>query len=165
MRPPKELKGFAKVSLNPGESKTISFALDFRAFAYYHPAYKQWVTEDGEFDLLIGASSADIRCVQTVTLHSTVDLPCILNRKSTLREWLADPRGNRVIVPFVQQFTAQIQAALGGDDGTAVIGLEANDFLMDLPMLDLLHFQSSLASPAPEDIVDALLLQVHNQNQ
>ncbi|MBP7691622.1 MAG: glycoside hydrolase family 3 C-terminal domain-containing protein, partial [Anaerolineales bacterium] len=61
-RPPKELKGFAKVALQPGETKTVAIPLDFRAFAYYDPAYQQWVTEDGEFDLLIGASAADIRC-------------------------------------------------------------------------------------------------------
>jgi beta-glucosidase len=60
-RPPKELKGFAKVELQPGETKTVTIPLDFRAFAFYHPGYKQWITEDGEFDLLIGASAADIR--------------------------------------------------------------------------------------------------------
>ena len=57
VRPPKELKGFVKVELQPGETKTVSLALDFRAFAYYHPGYKQWITEDGQFDILIGASS------------------------------------------------------------------------------------------------------------
>ncbi len=67
VRPPKELKGFAKVALQPGETKTVNVSLDFRAFAYYHPAYRQWITEDGEFDILIGASSADIRCTKTVT--------------------------------------------------------------------------------------------------
>ncbi|MEJ2353658.1 MAG: fibronectin type III-like domain-contianing protein, partial [Anaerolineales bacterium] len=55
VRPPKELKGFAKVELEPGETKTVSVPLDFRAFAYYDPAYRQWITEDGEYDILIGA--------------------------------------------------------------------------------------------------------------
>ena len=62
IRSEKELKGFAKVELQPGETKSVSVQLDFRSFAYYHPKYKQWITEDGDFDLLIGASSADIRC-------------------------------------------------------------------------------------------------------
>ncbi len=91
VRPPKELKGFAKVELQPGETKTVSISLDFRSFAYYHPAYSQWITEDGAFDILIGASSADIRCTRTVTLQSTCELPSILNRDSTLREWTEDP--------------------------------------------------------------------------
>ena len=41
VRPAKELKGFAKVELQPGETKTVTIQLDFRAFAYYHPGYKQ----------------------------------------------------------------------------------------------------------------------------
>jgi beta-glucosidase len=69
IRPVKELKGFAKVELQPGETKTVSIHLDFRAFAYYHPEHKQWITEDGDFDILIGASSADIRS----SLHARVD--------------------------------------------------------------------------------------------
>ncbi len=81
VRPSKELKGFAKVALQPGETKTVTVELDFRAFAYYHPGYGQWITEDGAFDILIGASSADIRCVQTVTLKSTLELPCVLNTR------------------------------------------------------------------------------------
>ena len=47
-RPEKELKGFAKVALAPGETKTVTIPLDFRAFAYYHPGYGQWIAEPGE---------------------------------------------------------------------------------------------------------------------
>jgi beta-glucosidase len=115
VRPLKELKGFAKVSLQPGETKTVTFALDFRAFAFYHPGHKQWITEDGQFDLLLGASAADIRCTQTVTLHSTMDLPSLLDDESTVREWLADPRGKAVFEPVFRQITAQMGQAVRGD--------------------------------------------------
>ncbi len=103
VRPVKELKGFAKVALEPGETKTVTVTLDFRAFAFYHPAYKRWVAEDGEFDILIGASAADIRCAKTVTLKSTLELPCLLNRESTTREWLDDPRGKPVFKPLASR--------------------------------------------------------------
>ena len=112
VRPPKELKGFAKVELQPGETKTVTIALDFRAFAYYHPAYQRWITEDGDFDILIGASSADIRFTKTVTLRSSLVLPSILNRDSTLREWQDDPRGKAVSEPVIQRTLAS--------DGTPV---------------------------------------------
>jgi beta-glucosidase len=59
LRPPKELKGFTKVELQPGQTKTVTIPLNFRSFAYYNPAYEQWITEDGEFDILIGASASD----------------------------------------------------------------------------------------------------------
>jgi beta-glucosidase len=67
-RPPKELKGFAKLSLAPGETARARIVLDRRAFSFYDPARSGWVLETGEFELLIGSSSRDIRAVATVTL-------------------------------------------------------------------------------------------------
>jgi len=66
-RPDKELKAFKKISLEVGESKTIEFTLSKRAFAYYDVYQKDWIVESGEFELLVGASSRDIR--QTGTLY------------------------------------------------------------------------------------------------
>lgn len=60
-RPYKELKGFEKVSLNPGESKTVSITLDKRTFSFYDVKAKKWIAEPGEFEILVGASSRDIR--------------------------------------------------------------------------------------------------------
>ena len=60
-RPPKELKGFAKVTLNPGESETVTFTLDERSLSYYDPHKKAWVAEPGEFEVIVGSSSRDIR--------------------------------------------------------------------------------------------------------
>jgi len=60
-RPPKELKGFAKVALEPGEAGTVAFMLDERALSFYDPHKKAWVAEPGEFEVLVGSSSRDIR--------------------------------------------------------------------------------------------------------
>jgi len=60
-RPEKELKGFAKVSLNPGESKTVSITLDKRAFSFWDVKTKLWIAEPGEYEILVGVSSRDIR--------------------------------------------------------------------------------------------------------
>jgi beta-glucosidase len=65
-RPDKELKAFAKVSLQPGESERITFQLDRRAFAYYDETLHDWNVEEGEFEILVGASSRDIRLVAKV---------------------------------------------------------------------------------------------------
>jgi beta-glucosidase len=59
-RPAKELKGFAKVVLQPGESRRVSVNLDARAFAYFDPAAKQWHIAPGSFGILIGRSSEEI---------------------------------------------------------------------------------------------------------
>jgi len=68
-RPVKELKGFAKVALAPGESTTVTLTLDARAFSYYDPARKAWIAEKGAYDLLVGASAADIELQATVRLE------------------------------------------------------------------------------------------------
>lgn len=60
-RPAKELKGFAKVSLRPGEQKEVTILLDRRAFSYYDVAKHAWHAEPGEFAILVGSSSADIQ--------------------------------------------------------------------------------------------------------
>jgi len=60
-RPEKELKGFVKVDLCPGEEKTITITLDKRAFAFYDIEIKDWVVESGTFEVLVGTSSRDIR--------------------------------------------------------------------------------------------------------
>lgn len=67
-RPPKELKGFQKIALEPGESALVEFVLDQRALSFYDPYRQQWVAEPGTFDVLVGSSSLDIRVQSTLTL-------------------------------------------------------------------------------------------------
>lgn len=162
VRPEKELKGFAKVELQPGETKTVSIPLDFRAFAFYHPEYKQWITEDGEFDILVAASAADVRCTLTVTLTSTLNLPCLLDRESTIREWLADPRGSVVVTPLFQRMEAMSREVFGAENNTEAIGMNIMDMFMDMPLLSVLMFQQSALTMPADEMVDGLLSQVHS---
>ena len=70
-RPVKELKGFAKVQLEAGESKTVTIPLDDKAFRYWNVATDRWEVEGGSYQLLVGASSADIRLTAAVTVAGT----------------------------------------------------------------------------------------------
>jgi len=70
-RPEKELKGFAKVQLEPGERKTVTLPFARNALAYYDDLTHEWVAEAGEFEVLVGASSQDIRATATFTLTAT----------------------------------------------------------------------------------------------
>jgi beta-glucosidase len=74
LRPVKELKGFAKINLKPGETKTIHVPLNDRSFAYYSPEKKGWVAEAGEFGILVGASSREIRLTGSYTLTGTTQV-------------------------------------------------------------------------------------------
>jgi beta-glucosidase len=66
VRPPKELKGFNKVYLEPGETGTVRFGLDTRSLSFYDSENKRWVAEPGEFEVMIGSSSRDIRASAVV---------------------------------------------------------------------------------------------------
>ncbi len=156
-RPYKELKGFAKVELKPGETKTVAIALDERAFAYYDRAYQQWITESGEFDIMVGRSAADICLTETVRMESSQTLPSVLNRDSTLREWLEDPQGAAVLQPLIQQMMAQIPAGMDVDEA---LGMRMMDFVQDLPLTAILGFFRGQLSAPPEQFVDGLLAQI-----
>jgi beta-glucosidase len=170
VRPEKELKGFAKVELQPGETKSVSIKLDFRSFAYYHPNYEQWITESGDFDLLIGASAADIRCQLTVALESTLELPCILDTESTMREWMADPRGRQVLGAMYEQIETHTRKLFGeaerygNDKGNHenAIGMDIMDMMIDMPVTSVLLFQQSALPMPAEEIVGGMLRQVHS---
>lgn len=163
VRPPKELKEFAKVALGPGETKAVTFKLDSRAFAYYHPGYKQWITEDGDFEILVGASANDVRLRETVTLESTLSLPSLLNTESTLREWLEDSRGHTAVKPIYEKMAAQMKAAMGVTEDEVGMGMDMMGFLMDLPLLSIFHFQEQMLPTSPEEQIEALLERVKSQ--
>jgi beta-glucosidase len=67
-RPEKELKGFEKIFLQPGESKKVSIALHKDAFQYFNDGTDQWILEPGSFTLMAGSSSRDIRISKTIEL-------------------------------------------------------------------------------------------------
>jgi beta-glucosidase len=69
-RPGKELKGFARIELKPGETKTSTITVDGRAFSYYDADAKQWRADPGEFQILVGRSSQDIQLRGSLTLSA-----------------------------------------------------------------------------------------------
>ena len=91
-RPLRELKGYEKVSLKPGETKTVSFTLDYRSFAWYHTALHDWYAASGEYEIQIGASSRDIRLSEIVHLTTKKLLPIQTHLNTTLGELLSDER-------------------------------------------------------------------------
>lgn len=84
-RPEKELQAFDKVHLKPGETKNASLTLDKYSVGYYDTELAAWIAEEGVFDVLIGASSVDIRSVSLPTFYSRTQLMVIAERKFRLR--------------------------------------------------------------------------------
>ena len=85
-RPVKELRNFAKVKLAPGETKTVKFTLGFRAWAYYNETIHDWYAPSGDYKILIGASSRDIKEAKKVSVLSTVTIPFVVNKAATCED-------------------------------------------------------------------------------
>jgi beta-glucosidase len=95
-RPLRELKGFVKVHLEPGETRQVSCDLDERAFAFWSQRLQQWVVESGEFMIAVGSSSRDLVATEAITVDAPrLSLP--LGPDSTLHEWLDDDRGRELL--------------------------------------------------------------------
>ena len=102
IRPVKELKGFEKVELAPGETKTVTFTLDKRAFAYWNTQLHDWHVETGEFRILIGKSSRDIQLEAAVTVESTVKVPVHYTMDTTFGDLMKDEKAMQIIAPMMQ---------------------------------------------------------------
>ena len=93
IRPVKELKGFAKVELAPGEEKTVLFTLDKRSFAFYDVNLMDWRVEGGTYGILVGASSRDIRLETNIVITPSVPYQRPLTINPPMAEVLANPKG------------------------------------------------------------------------
>jgi beta-glucosidase len=71
-RPEKELKAFRKITLAAGEKQKVAIQLPRSAFEFYDPAKPEWVAEAGDFEILAGSSSRDIRLRHTFTLSQNL---------------------------------------------------------------------------------------------
>nr|AHI85741.1 beta-glucosidase [uncultured bacterium] len=156
VRPIKELKGFAKVSLQPGETKTVTIALEDRAFMFYDPDRKTWIAESGEFEILIGKSAAEIVLRQSMMLESHYTERADLSRFSTYGEWLADPRGSAVLRP---QLTALFHT-VNTPDGHTVAIVETIPWLLDVPLDAVLGFFGRNERLTSDEVVANLLKQL-----
>ncbi|RRJ67857.1 glycosyl hydrolase [Paenibacillus oralis] len=103
-RPPKELKGFEKVELQPGEEKTVIFELNKRAFAYYDVELGDWHVESGFFDIMIGRSSRDIAAAEAVYVESAAKIRPSFTRNSTLGDLLTKADPDQLTLALIEQF-------------------------------------------------------------
>ncbi len=150
LRPRKELKGFEKVELMAGEEKTVSFRLGKRAFAYYSPEKKDWVAEEGEFRILAGSSSWDIRLEAPVQLKPVKHERKIFTRNSTLSEAMAIPEGKEYIVPILNRaFGESPQEDEQKDSGSAGELMRA-----ETPIRQMLMYDAGIFT---EDMLEELL--------
>lgn len=140
-RPDKELKGFEKVTLEPGETKTVSITLDKRSFAWYNTELKDWYAANGTYELLIGASSRDIRLTSQIQMTGSRPLPLNLHLNSTLGELLADERTKEYGIRLKNKMVQFFGASSADDAANTAISDEMNDAMAtSMPLRNLVSF-------------------------
>lgn len=110
----KELKGFAKIELEAGEEKEVSFTLNKRSFAYYNVELKDWHVESGEYEILVGSSSRDIRLKEMVKVQSTVKISKEITINTNLGDLIGKPETKGLIDKLIS--SSKIEEVLGGVD-------------------------------------------------
>jgi len=146
-RPVKELKGFSKVTLEPGEGEEVRFTLGARDFSYYDPGQSRWIAESGAFEIGIGASSADIKLRQTIQLASTQQLNYQFDEYTFLRVLWENEQMRPLLIERIPGWIGSMTAE-GMPLGEAVI----QDFLLDQPLIKLPFFTAGEISP--EQVAD-----------
>ena len=86
IRPEKELRDFAKVFLKAGETQTVTFTLNARAFSYYETRIHDWYAESGDYEILLASSSRDIRLLDTVSITGSKKIPFVADYVTTCED-------------------------------------------------------------------------------
>ena len=121
-RPPRELKRFAKVNLDAGESEKVVFRLCARDLSYWSTTASAGTLEGGDFELAIGASSRDVRLRTTIAIPAP-PLRVRLDEMATLHEWLEDPDGAALLHEVMgTDASRRPRGILGNDELLALIG-------------------------------------------
>lgn len=158
IRPAKELKAFAKIQLEPGQSEVIGFTLDKCSFAYYNVDMKDWHVETGEFEIQVGSSSRDIHLQTRVTVESTATFIPTYTRNSTLGDIQRDPANKKLLEQALKQF--QEASGFGGDD--AGDHADMMDAMMKyMPLRALVAFSGGAMS---EENMNELLEKLNNKD-
>lgn len=143
-RPVKELKDFAKVWLEPGETKTVKFELDSRAFAYWNDFAKAWTVDSGSFTVSVAPSSCPYcQKKMSVTVTSTSAKPRPLTLYSTIPELMAFPGGAELIGKMMQN--APTLSALN-NDGEDMLGMDMKAMVEGIPLKTMLMFAGGAIS-------------------
>lgn len=121
-RPVKELKGFAKVELAPGEEKKVWLRLDRRSFAYYEEAAGDWYVPDGTYTIWAGGSSRDLPLAAEVTVRAGETIPLTVDDRTTVEEVLSrgPERGRELLLELLKKTSFSDppqEKALGADTG------------------------------------------------
>lgn len=163
IRPVKELRGFEKVSLNPGETKTVTFTLNKRAFAYYNTEINDWYAETGDYEILIGKSSRNIVLKDDVHVEASRRLPFKLNVNTTFGDLVERPEVAKELKPIIDALKASMGGQRGDKDGEASEAITEdmnNAMIKYMPLRGIISFGSGNIT---YDKLEAMVDEINNK--
>ncbi len=149
-RPEKELKGFEKIGLEPGEEKEVTFILNKRSFAYYNVDLGDWHVESGEFEILIGKSSREIVLKEVITVNTTSPIKTIVTKNTAL--------GDIAHLPEVQQIINAMIQSFGGDTSGLGEGNMFEEMMKFMPLRALTTFNPD----GGQQLVDRIIKSINS---
>lgn len=159
IRPVRELRAFEKIALAPGETKTVTFTLDKRAYAYWSTEIHDWHVESGKYEIQIGRNAQEIVLSHSVYVNSETVIPKVFTFNSTIGEIMADPKGRAVMEqamgammsPEAKEMAENAQ----GDGG--VMNDEMMAAMMEgMPLRQLISFVPGVTKAVLKPLLDAL---------
>lgn len=157
IRPIKELKGFTKVALAPGEAKTVTFTLDKRSFAYYNVKANDWFVTTGDYTILVGSSSADIRLKGSIHVEGTIPHPFVAGDTTTCEDIYLYAKDTSPLEELLKK-SAFDQATNheGNDDMGAGTAEMMKNMFYGTPLHSILSFNDTLTIEEIDATIQAL---------
>ncbi len=145
-RPVKELKGFSKLSLAPGETRTAVMTLCARDLSFYHEGLKDWYAPSGIYEILVGHASNDIRMNCELKFDTVKILPFEVTGATTIGELMGDPRTMQAMGEMITKMMQSLGAGTSGQEeieGGSSMGFDPDKMqamLYGMPIKSLASF-------------------------
>ena len=144
-RPVRELKGFEKILLQPGERRTVSFELGKRAFAFWDVQLHDWRVESGAFRIEIGRSSRDIALSAEVHVEGAPPAPCRRTVNSIFMDLMRSEENRAILQPMLKQMASGLGGASDSEEG-AISSQMMEAMLQYMPLRGLVSFSGGQIS-------------------
>ncbi len=160
IRPVRELRAFEKTGIAPGETKTVTFLLDSRAYAYWSTEIHGWHVESGEYEIQIGKNAQDIILSRTVYVESEHVIPKVFTLNTTMGEILADPKGKAVFEQAMSGMAGsdaqEMESQALEGDGEAISAEMMAAMMEAMPLRQMISFVPGVTKEALTSLVKVL---------
>lgn len=143
IRPVRELRAFDKIELRPGETKTVNFRLNSRAFSYWNMAIHDWHVETGDYEIQIGKNASEIILSETIHVESEKLIPKEYTLNSTVGDILSDPKGAVIFQKAMGSMLSspEVMQMEEGSDGGGMMNSEMLSAMLEgMPLRQMMSF-------------------------